>query len=177
MGKVKRLELWWQMYLYVTSRSGLRKKPAITLCAFGCTIFQEISNKFRKISSLNIIHDDDFPVPRDSLLICQKVAHSVGNLAIYTLLYSLQWKSRIKLQNYSSAIKRSKTLSSLLLRRTAKWKHAVNKNNNNLRISGFGGLEDACWPLVPKFAGSNPAEALGFFRAKKSPARLPSEGK
>jgi hypothetical protein len=24
----------------------------------------------------------------------------------------------------------------------------------------------ARWPLVPKFAGSNPAEAVGFFRAK-----------
>jgi hypothetical protein len=45
------------------------------------------------------------------------------------------------------------------------------------RISGFGGLEDACWPLLPKFAGSNPAEVVGFFRAKKSAARLPSEGK
>ena len=33
--------------------------------------------------------------------------------------------------------------------------------------SGFGGLEVACWPLVPKFAGSNPAEAVRFFRAKK----------
>ena len=43
--------------------------------------------------------------------------------------------------------------------------------------SGFGGLEVACWPLVPKFAGSNPAEAVGFFRVKKSSARLPSEGK
>ena len=43
--------------------------------------------------------------------------------------------------------------------------------------SGFGGLEVACWPLVPKFAGSNPAEAVGFFGAKKSSARLPSEGK
>ena len=42
---------------------------------------------------------------------------------------------------------------------------------------GFGGLEIAFWPLVPKFAGSNPAEAVGFFRAKKSSARLPSEGK
>ena len=42
---------------------------------------------------------------------------------------------------------------------------------------GFGGLEVACWHLVPKFAGSNPAEAFGFFRAKKSSARLPSEGK
>jgi hypothetical protein len=30
---------------------------------------------------------------------------------------------------------------------------------------------------LPKFAGSNPTEAVGFFRAKKSSARLPSEGK
>jgi hypothetical protein len=38
------------------------------------------------------------------------------------------------------------------------------------RLSGFGGLG------VPKFAVSNPAEAVRFFRAKKSSARLPSEG-
>ena len=44
-------------------------------------------------------------------------------------------------------------------------------------LSGFGGLEVECWSLVPKFAGSNPAEAVGFFRAKKSSARIPSEGK
>jgi hypothetical protein len=31
---------------------------------------------------------------------------------------------------------------------------------------GFGGLEVACWPLVPEFAGSNPAEAFGFFGRK-----------
>ena len=42
---------------------------------------------------------------------------------------------------------------------------------------GFGGLGVACWPLVPKFAGSNPAEAVGVLGAKKSSARLPSEGK
>jgi hypothetical protein len=42
---------------------------------------------------------------------------------------------------------------------------------------GFGGLEVACWPLVPMFAGSNSAEAVEFFRAKKSYAHLPSEGK
>jgi len=42
---------------------------------------------------------------------------------------------------------------------------------------GFGGLAVACWPLVPKFAGSNPAEAVGFLGRKKSSARLPSEGK
>ena len=44
-------------------------------------------------------------------------------------------------------------------------------------IKASGGLEVACWPLVPKFAGSNPAEAVGFFRVKKSSARLLSEGK
>jgi hypothetical protein len=33
--------------------------------------------------------------------------------------------------------------------------------------NGFGCLELACWPLVPKFAGSNPAEAVGFLKAKK----------
>jgi len=36
-------------------------------------------------------------------------------------------------------------------------------------VYGFGGLEVACWPLVPKFAGSNPAEAVGFLRVKKNP--------
>ena len=48
---------------------------------------------------------------------------------------------------------------------------------NIKRTIGFSGLEVTCWPLVPKFAGSNPAEAVGFLRAKKSSARLPSEGK
>ena len=37
----------------------------------------------------------------------------------------------------------------------------------NWHKSGFGGLEVECWPLVPRFAGSNPAEAVGFFRAIK----------
>ena len=44
-------------------------------------------------------------------------------------------------------------------------------------LIGFGGLGVACWPLVPKFAGSNPAKAIGFLGRKKSSARLPSEGK
>jgi hypothetical protein len=43
--------------------------------------------------------------------------------------------------------------------------------------SGFDGLEVACWPLVPKFAGSHPARSRRIFRTKKSSARLPSEGK
>jgi len=33
-------------------------------------------------------------------------------------------------------------------------------------VSGFGGLEVACWPLVPKFAGSHPAKAIGFLGRK-----------
>ena len=32
----------------------------------------------------------------------------------------------------------------------------------DLYLSGFGGLEVACWPLVPKFAGSHPVEVVGF---------------
>jgi hypothetical protein len=34
-------------------------------------------------------------------------------------------------------------------------------------IGGFGGLEVACWPLEPKFAGSNPAETAGYFQGEK----------
>ena len=41
-----------------------------------------------------------------------------------------------------------------------------------LEHSGFGGLEVACWPLVPKFAGSNPAEAVGFLRVNKNPQHV-----
>jgi formate hydrogenlyase subunit 3/multisubunit Na+/H+ antiporter MnhD subunit len=48
---------------------------------------------------------------------------------------------------------------------------------NMYKENYFGGLEVACWPLVPKFTGSNPAEAVGFLRAKNSSARLPSERK
>jgi hypothetical protein len=33
--------------------------------------------------------------------------------------------------------------------------------------TSFGGLEVACWPLVPKFAGSNSAEAVRFFKGEK----------
>ena len=44
-------------------------------------------------------------------------------------------------------------------------------------ISGFGGLGVACWHLVTNFAGSNPAEAVGFFRAKKILSTPSLEGK
>ena len=46
----------------------------------------------------------------------------------------------------------------------------------NLSVSytdgcGFSGLEIACWPLVPKFAGSHPAEAVGFL-GRKNPQHV-----
>ena len=54
-------------------------------------------------------------------------------------------------------------------RRKGNWKHWINFYLLFLitYLSGFGGLEVACWPLVPKFAGSNPAKAVGLFRVKK----------
>ena len=55
---------------------------------------------------------------------------------------------------------------------TLRMKYLSYINNNR-----FSGLEVACRPLVPKFAGSNPVEAVGFFRTKQPSARLPSEGK
>ena len=36
----------------------------------------------------------------------------------------------------------------------------------NKFIISFGGLGVACWPLVPQFAGSKPAEAVGFLGRK-----------
>jgi hypothetical protein len=36
-------------------------------------------------------------------------------------------------------------------------------------LSGFVGAEVACWPLIPKFAVSNPAEAVGFLNGDKNP--------
>jgi hypothetical protein len=36
-------------------------------------------------------------------------------------------------------------------------------------FSGFGGAEVACWPLIPKFASSNPTEAVGFLKGDKNP--------
>ena len=43
---------------------------------------------------------------------------------------------------------------------------AASVYDSSLPWSGFGGQEVACWLLVPKFAGSHPAEAVGFFGRK-----------
>ena len=43
-------------------------------------------------------------------------------------------------------------------------------------LSGLSGLEVACWPLVPKFAGSNLAEAIGFLGVNKNPRHVGGHG-
>ena len=44
-------------------------------------------------------------------------------------------------------------------------------------LSGFGGLEVACWPLVPQVRGFKPGRSRRIFQGeKKSSARLSSEG-
>ena len=48
-------------------------------------------------------------------------------------------------------------------------------SSNRLEIQA-GGLEVACWLLVPKFAGSNPAEAVGFLRVNKNPQHVAGHG-
>ena len=70
----------------------------------------------------------------------------------------------------------------LLLTRSRSQIYKIPNKNELITVvwdieSAFGGLEVACWPLVPKFAGSHPAEAVGFLRRKNSQLRLPSEGK
>jgi hypothetical protein len=47
----------------------------------------------------------------------------------------------------------------------------------NSSLSGFGGLEVACWLLVHKFAGFALGRSRRNFKAKKPSARLPSEEK
>jgi len=43
---------------------------------------------------------------------------------------------------------------------------ASHSRQSELLRRGFGGLEVACKPLVPKFAGLYPAEAVGFLGRK-----------
>jgi hypothetical protein len=78
------------------------------------------------------------------------------------------WKQWIAyslgLMKFLSIQKRIQNLKSV--KRSVK-EHSPSANEILSSIQkGFGGLEVACWPLVPKFAGSNPAEAVGFFGRK-----------
>jgi len=50
------------------------------------------------------------------------------------------------------------------------YSHTDYRTKVKVTSSGFGSLEVACWPLVPTFAGSHPAEAVGFL-GRKNPQR------
>jgi hypothetical protein len=56
------------------------------------------------------------------------------------------------------------------------WLIKVN-DSNDARWKPEMGSGSLLPSLEPKVAGSNPAEAVGFFRAKKSSTRLPSDDK
>ena len=71
----------------------------------------------------------------------------------------------------------------MVMKITLPWILTINPYDNTFfKISsGFGGLEVAglevaCWPLVPKFAGSNPAEAVGILRVNKNPQHVGRHG-
>ena len=49
--------------------------------------------------------------------------------------------------------------------RIKRWMHKAQDRQEWLKITRATKVKLACWPLVPKFAGSNPTEAVGFFRA------------
>jgi len=42
----------------------------------------------------------------------------------------------------------------------------ISFNFSYVMLYGSSGLKVACWPLVPKFAGSNPPETVGFLGRK-----------
>jgi len=99
-------------------------------------------------------------------------------LMLHTHLYPVTYLTARASGGNLRAFKQSEFFSDVEQRWTKeKGFHIVLFYFSDVRTLGFGGLEVACWPLVPKFASSNPAEAVGFLRAKKSSARLPSEGK
>ena len=60
---------------------------------------------------------------------------------------------------------------------TKSGKNKVHASHIRNFSSSFGGLEVAWWPLVPKFAGSNPAEAVGFLRVNKNPQHVGGHGR
>ena len=99
-----------------------------------------------------------------------------------------QWKvpvARLVISGtYSRTPGEPAVYSKLLIFNTRQWVISIDKQHNAFCWkwkfadvkSGFGGAKVACW--LPTFAGSNPAEAVGFLKGdKKSSARLPSEAR
>ena len=110
---------------------------------------------------------DSIPGPSSRYTNCAITVYKTSEIPAKYLNVMLE---RVEKINWSDGVRNEEMLHRVKVRsilRTAEITKA-----NRIGHSGFGGLEVACWPL-----GSDPAEAVGFFRAKKSSARLPSERK
>jgi hypothetical protein len=119
---------------------------------------------------LKHIHSHIFPQLSGFKRQLSEIVLSALNFSFFYHCISLQLMKSVVLHNIESAVLGVKFNVLLFIRYNGKSSMIQEWH------SGFGGLEDACWPLVPKFTGSNPAEAVRFFRAKEFPARNPSEG-
>jgi len=76
-----------------------------------------------------------------------KLHHSFGHMCTYITVMLLKDRVGIEIVLHTHLSKVFRVLS------------IITKN-------GFGGLEVACWPLVPKFPGVHLAEAFGFLGRK-----------
>ena len=88
---------------------------------------------------------------------------------LYSLLISVRvvYYQPVVSQLFHHAIFFSSLVRKIVLQRFAHIIPLATILRHIITVNGFGGLGVACWPLVPKFAGSYPAEAAGFLRAKK----------
>jgi hypothetical protein len=98
------------------------------------------------------------------------IHRDLGIPAVHDVIHDRNIKHRTKLEPHSNP-----SLQLLPQDVTGRLKRRCpadcNKANEISSLEGtssrsFGGLEVACWPLVPKFAGSHPAEVVGFLGRK-----------
>jgi hypothetical protein len=147
-------------------------KPTVVLGFFSYTLLLEISPE-EEVLRLGTLVPMNVEVPTkyqlslsDRIVVFENRLHSKSSM-LYRLALHGNWTV---LSLASRALEDKFPMLTVPLT-------TVLQNRRVFLPDGFGGLQVACWPLVPKFAGSNPAEAVGFLRAKKSSARLPSEWK
>jgi hypothetical protein len=107
-------------------------------------------------------------LPLKALVICktQPVSCSSCKIDILWVVPFLQNRSHISESDETITIKNKSAMSwnAAVVAQCNELSHSPAKamENQMPSFSAFGGLEVACWPLVPKFAGSQPAEAVGF---------------
>jgi hypothetical protein len=92
--------------------------------------------------------------------------------SLYRLLYSCRSQNKLQANKRNGQSQVPVLSAQITIRREMIRRACRVMTGNHLRLSmpahlrGFGGLEVVCWPLVHKFAGSHPAEAVGFLGRK-----------